>query len=155
MWQKVILGLVLVTFVGLQFVNSLTCYTCNTPQSCQRPSQEVCSDYTANKTSSWLSSIHSDVPQIKHSDKFKCVNLTYALNSNNVITNEYLGCYHPAINVCNLSLNISYTVKRRNCKTCDWDLCNRNPAGTFSSSTYTILASIVGLLFAAKSSLRI
>ncbi|XP_034473584.1 uncharacterized protein LOC117780989 [Drosophila innubila] len=146
MWKKVILGLVLVTFVGLQLVHSLTCYSCNTPQSCRNPSREECTDYTANKTSSWLSTIHSDVPQISHSNKFRCMNLTYALNSNNVITNEFLGCYHPAIDVCELRLNISYSVFRRYCRTCDYNLCNRNPAGTFSKSTYTIVASVMALL---------
>ncbi|XP_034473588.1 uncharacterized protein LOC117780991 [Drosophila innubila] len=99
MWNKVLLALALVTLVDLEFVNSLTCYSCNTPQSCQKPWKEVCTDSTANKTSSWLSDIHSNVPPVSHSDEFKCMNLTYYVNSTYVITHEFLGCYHQLMSV--------------------------------------------------------
>ncbi|KAM8715014.1 hypothetical protein ACLKA7_002117 [Drosophila subpalustris] len=155
MRRKIVFGVVLVFFVGLQFVNSMSCYTCNSPQSCQKPWQEVCNDYTANTTSSWLSDIHSNVPQVGHSEEFKCMNLTYSINSINAATHKYLGCYHKEVDVCGLRLNITWNTFSKECHTCFWDLCNGNPAGSFSSSIFTILASVMTLLLAAKSHLII
>ncbi|XP_060666492.1 uncharacterized protein LOC132798589 isoform X2 [Drosophila nasuta] len=84
MWEKVILSVLFVTISGLQFANSLTCLSCDTLDSCLQPSQQVCNDATANASSLWLATMHADVPFIAHSDKFKCMNLTYAFNPSHI-----------------------------------------------------------------------
>ncbi|XP_060658621.1 uncharacterized protein LOC132793041 [Drosophila nasuta] len=154
MWTKVILSLVLVAFVGLQFANSLTCYSCNTIQSCQNPSTQTCSNTTANATSAWLSTIHSDVPQINGSLNFKCMNLTHFIYANNSKQSEILGCFHESIPVCSLTLNATNSATwAKTCKTCTTDYCNRSPAGTFSKSSYTMIGSVVALLLVKLRSL--
>ncbi|XP_034473078.1 uncharacterized protein LOC117780597 [Drosophila innubila] len=146
MWKKLICGLVLVAFVGLQFAQSLTCYSCNSPQSCQNPSTQVCNNATANATSSLLSTIHSDV-LITGSNSFKCMNLTYFIYANSIKMAEILGCFHQGIPVCSLTLNATNSQSwARSCKTCDYDRCNRNPAGTLSRSTYVMVASVMALI---------
>ncbi|KAH8378202.1 hypothetical protein KR093_010016 [Drosophila rubida] len=155
----------------IYLANSLTCYSCDSMDACRNPSEQICNDKTANDTSTWLAQMHGDIPFIAHSDKFKCMNMTYALNSGaseiiefnvleftevfcftaNVRTHEFLGCFHPQIDVCKLKMNISHSnIWYRQCDICEWDLCNKNPAGSFSKSTYTIIVSIVGLLLATK-----
>ncbi|KAH8274112.1 hypothetical protein KR044_010902, partial [Drosophila immigrans] len=127
--------------------NSLTCYSCNSAQSCQNPATQACNNETANATSAWLSTIHSDVPQINGSTIFKCLNLTHFIYANNSKMSEILGCYHDTIPVCSLTLNATNSASwAKTCKTCNTDYCNRNPAGTFSKSTYTIIGSVVVLL---------
>ncbi|KAL7739147.1 hypothetical protein ACLKA6_010371 [Drosophila palustris] len=149
MWRNLICGLVLVAFVGLQFAQSLTCFSCNSPQSCQSPSSQVCNNATANTTSDWLRSIHSDVLDTAGNNSFKCMNLTYFIAANSSKMAEILGCFHQSIPVCSLSLNATNSVSwAKNCKTCDWDNCNGNPAGTFSKSTVTMIASVLALLLA-------
>ncbi|XP_034097863.2 uncharacterized protein LOC117563586 [Drosophila albomicans] len=114
MWEKVILSVLFVTILGLQFANSLTCLSCDTLDSCLQPSQQVCNDATANASSLWLATMHADVPFIAHSDKFKCMNLTYAFNPSNIRTHEFLGCFHQ--------LNISHSnTWYQNCHVCDWE----------------------------------
>ncbi|EDW63248.1 uncharacterized protein [Drosophila virilis] len=147
MWTKLIFGLVLAAFASLQFVNSLTCYNCISPDDCRNPSTQVCSNATADATSRWLNTIHSNVPTVSGSNSFKCMNLTYYYQANLSKTHEYLGCYHPAISVCQLNVNATQgSTWSRGCSTCDWDKCNRNPAATFSKSTYTIMASAITLI---------
>ncbi|KAH8378199.1 hypothetical protein KR093_010015 [Drosophila rubida] len=170
MWRKVILSLVLVAFVGLQLGesdgkvsekniilislyfytgNSLTCYSCNSPQSCLNPDTQVCSNATANTTTDWLNAIHSDVPKINTSEGYKCMNLTYFIYANMSKTAEILGCMRETVPFCSLTLNVSNSATwAKNCKSCTTDYCNRNPAGTFSKSTYTIIACVVALILA-------
>ncbi|KAH8293223.1 hypothetical protein KR018_000115 [Drosophila ironensis] len=166
MWTKVILSVVLVAFVGVQFANSLSCYSCKNPTSCLNPATESCSNATANVNQAWLATYHSNVPAINGSQSFYCANLTYFYASkfcldpnslrdlqfkntlfpaDNSHSSEFLGCVHPATNVCNLTLT-GATSWSKKCKTCNTDYCN--PAGTFSGSAYTILGSVIAVLLA-------
>ncbi|XP_023162561.1 uncharacterized protein LOC111593774 [Drosophila hydei] len=148
MWMKCILALVVAALVGQQIaaVEGLSCYTCNSPSSCRYPSSQYCNVQTANATSSWLSAIHSNVPSIVTYD-YKCVNLTYFYASNNVKAQEILGCYYSAIPVCNLNLNATNAYSwAKSCRTCNYNNCNHNPAGTFSKSSFTIMASALLLI---------
>ncbi|XP_032595117.1 uncharacterized protein LOC6566452 isoform X2 [Drosophila grimshawi] len=139
MGKKLVFTLVLASFVG-SFVDGLRCYTCNSPTiSCNAPYSQVCNSAVANQTSNWLRTIHSDVPDV-NSNNFTCMEQFYNA-SNNV--REILGCVHSVIPVCNLTVSTQWT---QNCRTCNWDNCNRNPAGTHSRSTYTIMASTMALL---------
>ncbi|TDG41631.1 hypothetical protein AWZ03_011957 [Drosophila navojoa] len=130
--------------VSLQIVSGLTCYSCTSPSSCVNPSTQVCSDRTADETTAWLNTIHKFVPVVESSGSFLCMNLTYYFESNNSKIHEYLGCYHPDIPVCILPLNASISdTWKKGCQSCNKDKCNRNPAGTFSKSFYTITVALI------------
>ncbi|EDW12019.1 uncharacterized protein LOC6576588 [Drosophila mojavensis] len=148
MWKKLICALVLAAFLGLQTVNGLYCYTCDSPSSCRSPTSQYCNVQTANTTSGWLRRIHSNVPSIVE-NSFKCLNLTYYYSQNNVKTQEILGCYYSSIPVCYLSLNVTNSYDwAKYCNTCNYDNCNRNPAGTLSKSSFTIVSSALLLILA-------
>ncbi|XP_022230872.2 uncharacterized protein LOC111079857 [Drosophila obscura] len=150
MWKKVIFAVVFVAFVGVQFANSLSCYSCKDVASCQNPTLQDCSNTTANESSVWLSTLHNNVPVVGGSQSFLCTNLTYYHSSNNSRITEFLGCVHPNATVCELTLTAAdnRTAWSKNCKTCNQDYCNRNPAGTFSGSAYTMIGSVLALLLA-------
>ncbi|EDW75668.1 uncharacterized protein Dwil_GK23996 [Drosophila willistoni] len=148
MWKKVILVAVLVAFISVQFADSLICYSCNSPDSCRSPSSHVCSNTTANASSTFLKTIHSNVPEIAGSSYFLCSNLVYTHSENQSQAAAFQGCVHPNATVCNLTLNATNSNNwNRTCSTCfDKDYCN--PAGTFSGSFYTIVGSVLALLMA-------
>ncbi|SPP85844.1 uncharacterized protein LOC117588224 [Drosophila guanche] len=151
MWKKVIFDVVLVAFVGVQLANSLSCYSCKDPASCQNPTLQTCSNVTANETSVWLSTLHNNVPSVEGSLAFFCTNLTYYHASNNSRIIEYLGCVHPNTMACGLNLtNVeNREIWSKDCRNCNTDYCNKkNPAGTFSGSAYTMIGSVLALLLA-------
>ncbi|XP_023162562.2 uncharacterized protein LOC111593775 [Drosophila hydei] len=149
MWQKLIFGLVLAVIGGQQFVNGLTCYSCNSPASCVSPSPQVCSDATAHETTVWLNTIHKFVPVVGSSNSFSCMNLTYYFENNRSKIHEYLGCHHPDIPVCILPLNASNSDSwKKGCLSCEADKCNRNPAATSSQSLYSIMITAMALIVA-------
>ncbi|TDG41632.1 hypothetical protein AWZ03_011958 [Drosophila navojoa] len=149
MWKKFICALVLAAFLGLQTVNGLYCYTCDSPSSCRSPTSQYCDVNTANTTSAWLRRLHSNVPRTV-GNNFKCLNLTYYYPQNNVKTQEILGCYFSSISVCYLFRNANNSYDwEKSCYTCGNDNCNhRNPAGTLSKSSFTIMSSALLLILA-------
>ncbi|KAH8245254.1 hypothetical protein KR032_007379 [Drosophila birchii] len=148
MWKKVTFCVVLVAFLGIQFADALTCYSCNTVAGCRNPSTQTCTNATANANREYLTTIHNNVPTVNGSLSFLCANSTYYYSQNNTHTSEFLGCVFPATNICQLSLSNTANQNSwsRKCSTCNTDYCN--PAGTFSGSTYTILGSAIALLLA-------
>ncbi|XP_068139987.1 uncharacterized protein [Drosophila tropicalis] len=149
MWKKVIFVVVLVAFISVQFADSLRCYSCDSPQSCRSPSSHLCTNETANASSTFLSTIHSDVPEIAGSSNFSCSNLYYTHRENQTQAFAFMGCVHPNASVCNLSLNATNSNNWIiSCYTCnEKDYCT-SPAGTFSGSFYAIVGSTLALLMA-------
>ncbi|KAH8317404.1 hypothetical protein KR067_006721 [Drosophila pandora] len=145
MWKKVTFAAVLVSFLGVQFASSLSCYSCNSPSSCRSPSTQSCTNATANANKDFLATYHNNVPVVNGSLTFACANLTYYFQSNYSTTSEFLGCVHPGTNVCQLTLTNANSWSKR-CTTCTTDYCN--PAGTFSGSFFTIVGSAIALLLA-------
>ncbi|ALC39029.1 maker456 [Drosophila busckii] len=165
-------GSVLIAFCALQLVNSLTCYTCYSPQECKNAKLITCNEVAANETTRQLKLYHTYVSNVT-STNFKCLDLrylwfddnrkffiykymkTYAktklimpLNADNADNNVTLfGCVYPNVQPCTRSilpdLN-TYNVKF--CETCGTDMCN--PAGKLSSSVYTIAATVVAVMLA-------
>lgn len=137
------------------------CYTCATAGSCNSLVKQNCNNATANATTNWLKGLNAKVPNVTNYDYFGCMNLTYNASSNSSSTwslyddetnrnpftdtrTTYLGCYYQQIPVCSLNLSVRTT----SCKTCSSDLCNRNPAGTLSRSTNTIISAVVVVMLA-------
>ncbi|XP_002133334.2 uncharacterized protein [Drosophila pseudoobscura] len=149
MWKKVIFAVVLVAFVGVQFANSLSCYSCKDAATCRNPTLQDCNNKTANESTTILSTLHN-VPEIAGSQSFLCTNLTYSDITYKNRTSEFLGCVHPDIKVCDLNLKdgANSTAWRKDCDTCNTNYCNKNPAGTFSGSAYTMIGSVLTLLLA-------
>ncbi|XP_034653018.1 uncharacterized protein LOC117891595 [Drosophila subobscura] len=161
MWKKLIIAVVLVAFIGVQFASSLTCYSCIDATSCRNPTVQTCTNATANASSLWLSTYHNDVPVVAGSQSFMCTNLTYytgpqipptaSMGPNNNVTSQFLGCAHPDIRICARTLTDpeARATWNSHCGVCYTDNCNYDgPAGTFSSSAYTIIGSIAVLLLA-------
>ncbi|EDV58328.1 uncharacterized protein LOC6541408 [Drosophila erecta] len=146
MWKNLILGAVLVAFVAVPLANSLTCNKCNSPSGCKSPSSETCSNSTANANKQFLEGYHSNVPAVSGSLNFSCANLTYYHPANYSHTFEFLGCVFNETNVCNLALTNTQSGWSKKCLQCGTDYCN--PAGTYSSSVYTIVGSAVVLVLA-------
>ncbi|XP_017849430.1 uncharacterized protein LOC108604458 [Drosophila busckii] len=142
-------GSVLIAFCALQLVNSLTCYTCYSPQECKNAKLITCNEVAANETTRQLKLYHTYVSNVT-STNFKCLDLRYLWfddnhNADNNVT--LFGCVYPNVQPCTRSilpdLN-TYNVKF--CETCGTDMCN--PAGKLSSSVYTIAATVVAVMLA-------
>ncbi|XP_033150641.1 uncharacterized protein LOC108602570 [Drosophila busckii] len=58
-------GCVLIAFCALQFVNSLSCYTCYSPEECKKARVITCNEVSANETRRELEHYHRNVPNIK------------------------------------------------------------------------------------------
>ncbi|XP_017154769.1 uncharacterized protein LOC108163793 [Drosophila miranda] len=144
MYTKTIIASVLIAFICVQFAESLVCYTCTTPNDCKKPKKTTCSNAAANETSHHLAVYHQGVINAT-STRFDCMSLQYTWN--NQVIHQLHGCLHPAVGPCNLSLKPAYGhYNKTHCRTCSGDKCNKSPAGKVSSSIYTILAGVVGLL---------
>ncbi|BFF93706.1 uncharacterized protein DMAD_11504 [Drosophila madeirensis] len=144
MYTKSIVASVLIACICVQFAESLVCYTCTTPNDCKKPSKTTCSNAAANETSLHLGIYHQGVRNAT-STRFDCLALQYTWN--NQVIHQLHGCVHPAVGPCTLSLKPAYGhYNKTKCLTCSGDKCNKSPAGKVSSSIYTILASVVGLL---------
>ncbi|XP_033162199.1 uncharacterized protein LOC117142375 [Drosophila mauritiana] len=146
MWKKIVFCVVLVAFVAVPFANSLSCNKCTSPSGCKSPSSETCSNSTANANKNFLEGYHSNVPTVNGSLSFSCANLTYYHAANYTHTFEFLGCVFNETNVCNLALTNTVSGWSRKCVQCGTDYCN--PAGTYSSSVYTIVGSAIAVLLA-------
>ncbi|ALC39028.1 CG13102 [Drosophila busckii] len=139
----------LFAFCGLQLVNSLTCYSCTTPNDCKNARKTTCTNAAANETSHQLEVYHQRVPNITSSNRFECLALVYTFPNNKTVTHQLHGCVHPAASACTLQLKPQYSSwNKQKCALCSGDKCNKNPAGKLSSSVYTIGATVVGLMLA-------
>ncbi|KAH8403108.1 hypothetical protein KR222_005240 [Zaprionus bogoriensis] len=150
MWQKLIVSLVLLVFVGLRLANSLHCYACATAGNCNSLVQQECNNETANTTTNWLKLMHNNVSVPAGSNSFWCMNLTYYYAEDYSIFSNHLGCYHAEIPVCQLQMNLTSRLLVKYCKTCNQDYCNRNPATTLSGSSATTIAIAAVILLLAK-----
>ncbi|XP_030561595.1 uncharacterized protein LOC115763255 [Drosophila novamexicana] len=146
MWKKVVTALFLWTFTAVQHGNALTCYSCDSVESCRNANTQECSNETALENNAILSTIFQDLPYVNNISNFECFNLTYI--SNQTLT-ELRGCIFPEVKVCDQFPLTSY-FGYNFCYTCNWNYCNRNPAGTFSKSTFTIIASAITLIFTKR-----
>ncbi|XP_017062330.2 uncharacterized protein LOC108102151 [Drosophila ficusphila] len=141
---KVLIASLLVAFVCVQFVDSLVCYTCVTPNDCKKPKKVTCTNAAANETSNYLRVYHQNVQNFT-STRFDCLALQYKYNNN--VVSQLHGCVHPNVYPCSLSLQPAFShFNKTRCLTCSGDKCNKSPAGKMSSSTFTIAASVLGLL---------
>jgi len=140
MYKKLICAIVLIAFVSVQLVNSLKCYECN-GTNCNSPSTINCDGNSANRTVLTLASYFPSINR-NTSMNYEC------LNSNGTSNNNWVrvrGCVYRETNACAPFL-AGTNQNNRFCYTCTKDLCN--PAGTFSSSIYTIGVSLIALLVA-------
>lgn len=146
--------------------NALTCYSCDSVESCRNANTQECSNETALENNAMLSTIFQDLPYVNNISNFECFNLTYicksqslldfvknilsklSLTANQTLT-ELRGCIFPDVKVCDQFPLTSY-FGYNFCYTCNWNYCNRNPAGTFSKSTFTIIASAITLIFTKR-----
>ncbi|KAL7739144.1 hypothetical protein ACLKA6_010368 [Drosophila palustris] len=148
MLSKVLIVSVLIAFICVQFATSLTCYTCVNASDCKKARKTTCSNAAANETSRYLGIYHQNVRQL-NSLRFDCLALKYTFPNNNSITHQLHGCVHPDVGACTLALQPQYSNWRKaKCTICSGDKCNKNPAGKMSSSAFTIVATVLGLMLA-------
>ncbi|XP_032595488.1 uncharacterized protein LOC116805734 [Drosophila grimshawi] len=166
MGKSVLLGLVLVALIGIQLVNSLTCYSCKSEASCRNPSFQVCSNATVSANMAFLKTVYTDVPTLIDNSQYKCANLSSSFSSN--MTAEFQGCIDKFFNICFMASNTPPFNINMTCDMCNWSYCNtaglppppnsnipaslspplnkNNPAGAHSQSTYTIIATAIALI---------
>ena len=145
--NKVIVAVIGVLFIYVQIGDALNCYSCNSTKACEKPSKITCSVKNSNETIQYLSNFLINVKKdVKN--EFYCFRQKYTQNIGANMT--YKGCIFRDIHSCDLQLNRTYAyLTKESCSECIGDFCN--PAGTFSSNSFIIVLSLVGVLIAMTS----
>ncbi|ALC39027.1 maker455 [Drosophila busckii] len=154
MLRNILIYVVLSTFVGTLLVSSirLACPSCRSPDSCKEPATEICNQTTANASNAFLTTLHTDVPEVNNTDNFHCGSFNYRKYPNQFDTYAFKGCIYADLPLCELTFNSE--LNEAWIKRCAWSTPNELPdddddaAGSLAQSTYTMMASfmILGLL---------
>ncbi|XP_034473587.1 uncharacterized protein LOC117780990 [Drosophila innubila] len=147
MLNKTLIFSVLFAFICVQYATSLSCYTCENAINCKNATKTTCTNAIATVTSNHLGVYNDNVTHL-NSLRFDCLALKYTYPNNNSISYQLHGCVHPDLHACNLALKHKYSSWKKTCKLCSGDNCNKNPAGKMSSSVFTIVATVLGLVLA-------
>ncbi|XP_055905737.1 uncharacterized protein LOC129941190 [Eupeodes corollae] len=140
MFVKFFGGLVLLGFFYIQLANSLECYSCDSMQGCKSPGKITCNSNNSNQTNRYLTQHFNQNLTNVTSSNFKCVFLNYTTRQSSYSNITYKGCAFDRTPVCELYPR-NPALQKQKCIQCSAKLCN--PAGTFSSSSLTVIASII------------
>ncbi|XP_037932502.1 uncharacterized protein LOC119667282 [Teleopsis dalmanni] len=120
--NKLIVGIVTISFFCISIINALKCYTCYDKQGCVNPTLDSCNPGLANETNLYLNAQFLDVDLNLTHTSYYC--LFYTVH--NDYTNDIYyskGCVYKSVDVCSLELR-DYRSAVRTCYTCNNNRCN-------------------------------